>query len=93
MSELLVSDLDGNNLRHVLPRGLRLDKYSVRDPKTMVVTALDMSKQTSGDDDAERRAPERAFLYDVATGRLQAFAALDSLVARAGRVIAVPASR
>jgi hypothetical protein len=89
--ELLVSDLDGNNVRHVLPRGLRLDKYSVRDTKTMVVTALDLSKQTSADGDAVRRAPELAFLYDVATGRLQPFAALDSLVARAGRAIAAPA--
>ena len=89
--ELLVSDLDGNTVRHVLPSGLRLDKYSVRDQKTMVVTALDLSKRTTGDDDAVRRAPERAFVYDVATGRLQPLATLDSLVARAGRVIATPA--
>ena len=89
--ELLVSDLDGNNVRRVLPRGLRLDKYSVRDRKTLVVTALDLSKRSADDDDALRRAPERAYLYDVPSGRLQPFTTLDSLVARAGRVMTAPA--
>ena len=90
----MVSDLDGNNLKPVLPTGWRLKDYTSRnDRRTLVITAFASPK--AGEKFDERRALERAFLYDVQSGKLEPFAALDSLVARAGRVLvkAPPSAR
>ena len=90
--QLMVSDLDGNNLKPVLPAGWRLKDYSpLKDRRTLVITGFASPKV--GEKFDERRALERAFLYDVRCGKLESFAALDSLVARAGRVLVkAPAS-
>ena len=89
--QLMVSDREGNNLVRVLPPGWRLKEYSTRrDHRTMVITAFELPK--SGEKFDDRRAAEHAFLYDVPTGKLESFVALDSAVARAGRVLAKVAS-
>jgi hypothetical protein len=88
---LFVTDLDGNNLRRVLPPGFRLKDYgSLGNHKTLMVTALELAKNNSASFDIHK-ARERAFLYDVATGKLESFAALDSLVVRAGNVMSARA--
>lgn len=84
--ELYVSDLEGHALRRVLPAGWRLEDYeSLGDGRTLVVTALAAPKP--GEQWDERRALERAFRYDVPAGRIESFAALDSLVVEAGRLL------
>ena len=81
--ELLVTDLNGNNLRRVLPPGFRFREYSsLNDQKTLIVTAIELPKENASSADA-RRARERAFLYEVPSGKLQPLGTLDSLVARA----------
>jgi hypothetical protein len=86
--DLYVSDLDGSNLRRVLPFGMRLvDHHSAGDGRHLVVTALQVPKDWRGSDD---ELPQRAFLYDVPTGTTTAYAALDSLVRDAARVLARP---
>lgn len=85
--ELMVTDLDGNNLRRILPARLQLKSYrTLKDHRTILVTALERPASPDGKFD-EHRAPERAFVYDVAAGQLQSIAPLDSLMAQAGRVM------
>ena len=86
--DLYVSDLDGSNLRRVLPAGMRLlDDHPVGDGRHLVVTALQVPKDWRGSDD---ELPQRAFLYDVTTGTTTPYAALDSLVRDAARTLARP---
>ena len=86
--DLYVSDLDGSNLRRVLPFGMRLvDHHAVGDGRHLVVTALQVPKDWRGSDD---ELLQRAFLYDVPTGTTAPYAALDSLVRDAARVLARP---
>ena len=86
--DLYVSDLDGSNLRRVLPFGMRLvDHHAAGDGRHLVVTALQVPKDWRGSDD---ELPQRAFLYDVPTGTTAPYAALDSLVRDAARVLARP---
>src|SRR5437667_945584 len=86
--DLYVSDLDGSNLRRVLPPGMRLlDHHAVGDGRHLVVTALQVPKDWRGSDD---ELPQRAFLYDVPTGTTTPYTALDSLVRDAARVLARP---
>ncbi len=86
--DLYVSDLDGSNLRRVLPFGMRLvDHHAAGDGRHLVVTALQVPKDWRGSDD---ELPQRAFLYDVPTGTAAPYAALDSLVRDAARVLARP---
>jgi len=40
-----------------------------------------------GDRRSLEETPERAFFYDVQTGRAEPYAALDSLTARAARIV------
>ena len=85
--ELLVTDLNGNNLRHVLPPGFRFREFSsLQDQKSLVVTAIELPKGSTSSVDA-RRARERAFLYDVASARLQPLGTLDSLVTAAAKAM------
>lgn len=86
--DLYVSDVDGSNLRRVLPAGMRLlDDHAVGDGRHLVVTALQVPKDWRGSDD---ELPQRAFLYDVPTGTATPYAALDSLVRDAARTLARP---
>jgi len=86
--ELYISDLDGTNLRRVLPPGMRLLQHdAVGDGRRLVVTALEVPKDWRGSDD---ELPQRAFLYDVQTGTTTPYAALDSMVRNAARVLARP---
>lgn len=90
--QLMVSNLEGTHLVRVLPAGWRLKEYSVRDDhRTMVITALQLPK--SGEQFEDRQVAERAFVYDVPTGKLAPLAALDSVVERAGRILAAHAAR
>lgn len=54
-------------------------------------SALQLPK--SGERFEDRQAAERAFVYDVPTGKLAPLAALDSVVERAGRILAAHAAR
>lgn len=84
--QLFVSDLEGRGLKPVLPAGWRFKEYeSLHDSRALAITAIEAPHP--GKDYDERRAAERAFLYDVPSGRLQSFAALDSLVAHAGKLL------
>lgn len=87
-ADLYVSDVDGSNLRRVLPAGMRLlDDHAVGDGRHLVVTALQVPKDWRGSDD---ELQQQAFLYDVTTGRATPYAALDSLVRDAARTLARP---
>lgn len=86
--DLYVSDLDGSNLRRVLPAGMRLLRHeAVGDGRRLVVTALEVPRDWRGSDD---ELSQRAFLYDVTTGSTTPYTALDSLVGDAARVLARP---
>lgn len=86
--DLYVSDLDGGNLRRVLPAGMRLlESEPVGDGRRLFVTALETPKNWKGSDD---ELPQRAFLYDVPTGVVKPYAVLDSLAMKAARVLGRP---
>ena len=86
--DLFVSDLDGSNLRRVLPPGMRLlDHQPAGDGRHLIITALHVPEDWRGSDD---ELPQRAFLYDVPTGSTTPYAALDSLVRNAANVLARP---
>lgn len=86
--DLYVSDLDGRNLRRVLPAGMRLlDAEPLGDGRHLTVTALEVPKDWRGSDD---ELPQRAFLYDVRSGVVTPHAALDSLALQAARVLGRP---
>ena len=88
LTALFVSDLDGKNLRRVLPAGWQLRAHQpLGDGHTIVVTALQAPAGADARDWKEHEAPERAFLYDVPSGQLRPFAALDSLAAQAGALL------
>lgn len=81
---LYVTDLEGRNLRPVLRPPLRLHGYQAMEGGRMLVYALEPPPGRPVD---ERRMPQRAFVYDVASGRLSPYAALDSAAARAGQIL------
>ena len=86
--ELYVSDVEGLNLRRVLPPGMRLlDDDPLGDGRHLIVTALQVPEDWRGSEDELR---ERAFLYDVQTGATAPYTGLDSLVQRAARVLGRP---
>ena len=80
---LYVSDVEGRALRPVLRPPLRYVGHEVLDGERMLVYALD----PAGRETDERRMRQRAFVYDVASGRLAPHAALDSAAARAAQVV------
>ncbi|HEV8303664.1 MAG TPA: hypothetical protein VGQ25_01770 [Gemmatimonadales bacterium] len=85
---LWVSDVDGTNLRRVLPAGMRLlNAAAAGDGRHLVVTALEVPAGWRGSDDELR---QRAFLYDVRAGTTVPYPALDSLVQRAARIVGQP---
>ncbi|HET7229534.1 MAG TPA: hypothetical protein VFJ16_05995 [Longimicrobium sp.] len=79
---LYVTDLEGRGLRRVLPPGYELRGWASQPGGTLVVTAV---RLTSGG----RAMPERAFVVDAA-GAVRPYAALDSAVDAAARIVAKP---
>jgi hypothetical protein len=90
---LYVTDLDGGNLRRVLPDGWLLRQYRTQpDRRSIVISAIQVPSPTVKNWNIEN-APQRAFIFDVATGQVQSYAALDSLAARAALLLAAPRAR
>jgi hypothetical protein len=82
---LYVTDLEGRGLRPALRPPLRYTSHHVLDAGRMLVNALEPS---AGQPVDEARMRQRAFVYEVESGRLSAYAALDSAAARAGQILA-----
>jgi hypothetical protein len=82
---LYVTDLDGRALRPVLRPPLRYRTHEALDASRMLVYALE---PPAGKPVDEERMRQRAFIYDVATGQLSPYAALDSAAARAAQILA-----
>lgn len=81
---LYVSTVDGRNLRPVLAPPLRYSAHHVLDAQRMLVYALE---PPAGAEVGEDRMRQRAFIYDMASGRLSPYTALDSAAERAGRIL------
>ena len=84
---LFVSDLDGRRLRPILPPGWWLSDFRpMGDRRSIAATALQASAagQTNWD---SRTAIEQGFIFDVITGELKSLSSIDSLVARAGKLL------
>src|SRR5256885_8204772 len=84
-ASLYVSDLHGGSFRRVLPEGWSILAHEPLDGRRIVVLALRSAER--GDRRSLNEAPERAFFYDVQTGRAEPYTALDSLTARAARIV------
>ena len=84
-ASLYVSDLHGGSFRRVLPEGWSILAHEPLDGRRIVVLALRSAEL--GDRRSLEETPERAFFYDVQTGRAEPYAALDSLTARAARIV------
>ncbi len=81
---LYVSDLDGGSLRPALRPPLRYTSHQAMEGGRILVYALE---PPAGQQVDEKRMRQRAFVYDVASGRLSPYAALDSATARAGQIL------
>jgi hypothetical protein len=81
---LYVTDLDGRNLRPVLGPPLRYQSHEELGPTRILVYALQPPAGATVD---EERMRQRAFIYDLASGQLAPYAALDSAAERAGRIL------
>lgn len=81
---LYVSDLEGRTLRPVLRPPLRYTSHQAMEGGRILVYALE---PPAGEPVDEKRMRQRAFVYDVASGGLLPYAALDSAAARAGRIL------
>lgn len=86
-AELYISDLDGGNLRRVLPAGLRVRSMQVLPGLQLLVTALDARGSERKPED---QLPQRAFRFNPRTGGLTPDLVLDSLAATAGRILGRP---
>ncbi|HEU0298852.1 MAG TPA: hypothetical protein VFR37_05340, partial [Longimicrobium sp.] len=82
---LYVTDLQGRNLRPVLGPPLRYQAHEAFGPDRILVYALEPPR---GERVPEERMRQRAFLYDVRSSQLTAYAAMDSAADRAGRILA-----
>lgn len=82
---LYVSDVEGRTLRPVLTPPLRYLSHHAMDGERILVYALEPAAGEADDDEGLR---QRAFVYDVAGGRLAPYAALDSAAARAAQLLA-----
>ncbi|WP_420127996.1 hypothetical protein [Longimicrobium sp.] len=81
---LYVTDVEGRSLRPVLRPPLRLRSFHALDAGRMLVYALEPPRGAAVDED---RMGQRAFIYDVASGQLAPYAALDSAAERAGQIL------
>lgn len=82
---LYVTDVEGRNLRPVLRPPLRYVSHHVLDGGRMLVYALESPAGRTVD---EKQMRQRAFTYDIASGVLSPYVALDSAIARAAQVVA-----
>ncbi|HLM69519.1 MAG TPA: hypothetical protein VK358_18400 [Longimicrobium sp.] len=82
---LYVTDVEGRNLRPALRPPLRYASHQAMEGGRMLVYAFE---PPSGQQVDEKRMLQRAFIYDVASGTLAPYTALDSAVARAARIVA-----
>jgi hypothetical protein len=81
---LYVTDVEGRTLRPALRPPLRYTSHHVLEGGRMLVYALE---PPAGQPVDEKRMRQRAFIYEVASGRLSPYAALDSAAARAGQIV------
>lgn len=82
---LFVSALDGSGLRRVLPETYWVVSHApTRDGRGLLVMALEPPK---GKEVKQEEMRQRSFIYDVASGRLVPYAALDSAADRAARIV------
>ncbi|MBW3655517.1 MAG: hypothetical protein KY444_05390 [Gemmatimonadetes bacterium] len=82
---LYVTDLEGRNLRPVIRPPLRLLEHQAIGPGRILVYALEAPQ---GQQVAEDRMRQRAFVYETATGKLLPFTALDAAADRAASILA-----
>ncbi|HEX8392649.1 MAG TPA: hypothetical protein VF665_09875 [Longimicrobium sp.] len=81
---LYVSGLDGRNLRAVVRPPLRVTEYAAIRPGRMLVYAMEPVQGARGAEPMR----QRAFIYDVAGGRLIPFEALEAAGQRAAAILA-----
>jgi hypothetical protein len=81
---LYVSDVEGRGLRPVLRPPLIYTSHQAMEGGWMLIYALE---PPAGQQVELDRMRQRAFVYDVASGRLSPYAALDSAAARAGQIL------
>jgi hypothetical protein len=82
---LFVSALDGSGLRRVLPETYWLVSHApTQDRRGLLVMALEPPR---GKEVKQEEMRQRSFIYDVASGRLAPYAALDSAADRAARIV------
>jgi hypothetical protein len=81
---LYVTDLDGRNLRPVLSPPLRYQSHEPLGPARILVYALQAPAGAAVD---EERMRQRAFVYDLASGQLAPYAAMDSAAELAGLIL------
>ena len=80
---LYVSALDGTGLRRILPKPLRMVSHTTTpDRRGILILALEPPRGRSVPMEQMR---QRAFLFDVASGRLTPYTALDDAADRAAR--------
>ncbi|HEY0025071.1 MAG TPA: hypothetical protein VGB24_19310 [Longimicrobium sp.] len=82
---LYVTDLEGRNLRPVIRPPMRLLEHQAIGPGRILVYALEPPQ---GQQVAEDRMRQRAFVYETATGKLLPFTALDAAADRAAGILA-----
>jgi hypothetical protein len=82
---LYVTDLEGRNLRPVIRPPMRLLEHEAIGPGRILVYALEPPQ---GQQVAEDRMRQRAFVYETATGKLLPFTALDAATDRAAGILA-----
>lgn len=82
---LFASALDGSGLRRVLPDGYWLVSHApTQDRRGLLIMALDPPR---GKEVEQEEMRQRSFIFDVASGRLVPYAALDSAADRAARIV------
>lgn len=82
---LHVSALDGSALRRVVPDSFEVIFHApTRDGRGLLVMALEAPK---GKEVKQEEMRQRSFVYDVASGRLAPYMALDSAADRAARIV------
>ncbi len=83
---LFVSALDGSGLRRIVPEPFWILTHSpTGDGRGIVVLALEPPKGKASVPREQMR--QRAFIYDLASGTLRPYAALESAASRAARVV------
>lgn len=83
---LYVSALDGTGFRRATPEGVDVSSHAMRpDRRSILVLALESPAGRRRVPDEQRR--QRAYIYDVATGSLAPWTALEEPAARAARIV------